>query len=341
LAQGLSPGFLVPSILRRTIVGGLASPTDLVFASDGTLFFTERHKGLYAQRAGAQPVPVFTPKDLASGGPSGMLAVALDPEFARNHFAYAFMRSTAAGAEGSRVARVTVDPATLRTTDRRDILLVADSPAAEASPSGEAHFGGGLRFGPDGYLYVGIGDGRGAAKASSNKSLAGTVLRIDRDGQAAPGNGAPAGTDKRVFVTGVRDPVALAFHPNSEAAVIGQRLGDRPDDVTMVRAGVNAAGAVSLVPAWRGGRVGEGLSAIERLRDPMWRDWRNAFVVAFENAQRLDLVKLDLDGRTLHATPALEKLGVGFKAVAQGPDGLYVVTSGKPGGEEIWRLSVQ
>jgi glucose/arabinose dehydrogenase len=73
----------------------------------------------------------------------------------------------------------------------------------------------------------------------------------------------------------------------------------------------------------------------------VWGEWRNAFVVAFDGAQRLDLVKLAADGRTPNATPVLERLGVGFKAVAQGPDGLYVMTSGKPGGDEIWRLTPQ
>jgi glucose/arabinose dehydrogenase len=364
LADGLGYGVLAPSILRRTIVGGLIAPTDLVFASDGTLFFTERGRGLFALRLGAEAVPIFSPKDLANAGSSGMLAVALDPEFARNRFVYVFMRSVLAGAEDSRVVRVTINASSTQAADRRDILVVPAAMKGDDAPGSEPHAGGALRFGPDGYLYVGLGDERSTLASQSGASLAGKVLRIDRDGQAAPGNAVPAGFDKRVFALGLRDPVALAFHPNTEAALIGQRYNAQPDDIALAKPGANGGWAPQcatpkggycehpaeqarsvvasgLVASWRGGKAGEGLTAIERLRDPMWGDWRNAFVVAFDKAQRLDLVKFDAEGRTLRATPALEKLGVGFKAVAQGPDGLYVVTSGKRGGEEIWRLSPQ
>ena len=293
-----------------------------------------------------------------------MLAVALDPEFSRNRFIYVFMRSTLAGVEDSRVVRLTLDSNYTATSNRRDILIVGSEPTPSTPQTGDLQLGGALRFGPDGYLYVGIGDGRAPTLAQSVNSVAGKILRIDRNGFAAPGNGAPAAFDKRVFAYGVRDPVALAFHPNTEAALVGQRRGSEPDDIALINPGANggwdpkcaspASGYCErsresartrpepgVLVAWRGGKIGEGLSAIERLRGPEWGPWRNAFVVAFDHAQRLDLVKLDAKGRTLHAAPALEKLGVGFKAVAQGPDGLYVITSGRPGREEIWRLSPQ
>ena len=364
LGKGMSTGLMIPSILRRTIIGGLAAPTDLAVASDGTLFYTERGKGLFVIRAGAGASPVFAPDDLAKRGSSGMLAVALDPEFSRNQFAYVFMRSTITGIEDSRVVRVKIDTTYARALDRRDILIVVNGSAPTEPRTDEPHYGGALRFGPDGHLYVGVGDGRAAKVAQSRNSLAGKVLRIDRDGVAAPGNGVLVGFDKRVFVYGVRDPVALAFHPNTESALIGQRRSVEPDEIAMANAGSNGGWDPTCTPpasgycersgdqvldvpasgmflAWRGAKNGEGLSAIERLRSPEWGDWRNAFVVAFDQAQRLDLVKLDANGRTLHATPVLQKLGVGFKAVAQGADGLYVVTRGRPGGEEIWRLSPQ
>lgn len=289
--------------------------------------------------------------------------MAVDPEFSRNRFVYVFMRASPEGLESSRVVRLTMDDSHIKVLDRRDIVVATDA-ASDSTRSSEPHFGGALRFGPDGYLYVGLGDGRSAMTPQSPNKLAGKVLRIDRNGQAAPGNRTPAEYDARVFAYGVRDPVALAFHPNTEALLVAQRRGTQPDDIALAKAGTNGgwdprcvpprtgyceragdqvaiASTVFAAAAWRGGKAGEGLSALERLRDPMWRDWRNAFVVAFDRAQRLDLVKLDAEGHVVQATPALQKLGVGFKAVAQGPDGLYVVTSGKPGGEEIWRLSAQ
>ena len=360
-APSLDTDLLTPSLLRQTVVSGLESPTDLAFASDGLLFYTESARGLYAKRPGKAAVAVFIPNDVATSSTSGMLAVAIDPEFSRNRFVYVFMRASSEGFESSRVLRLTMDDSHTKVVDRRDIVVVASNASEDKRRGDEPNFGGALRFGPDGYLYVGLGDEHSAMTPQSPRELAGKVLRIDRNGHAAPGNRAPAGYDGRVFAYGVRDPVALAFHPNTETLLIAQRRGVQPDDMVLAKAGTNGgwdprcrsprtgyceraedqAGSASLPAAWRGGRTGEDLTAVERLRDPSWRGWRNAFVIAFDRAQRLALVKLDAEGRAVLATPVLQKLGVGFKAVAQGPDGLYVVTRGKPRGEEIWRLIAQ
>jgi aldose sugar dehydrogenase len=365
LANSAGLGQPLPSFLRRTVATGLSAPTDLVFANDGTLFYTLRHKGLFALRPGAaQEVPVFVPPGLDGSDSTGLLAVTLDPEFARDRFAYLFLRSISGGAADGRVVRVTVNASSTQASHRRDLVVVPGGTPADVSRANEVHTDGALRFGPDGFLYVGVGDGRSATAPQSGAVLAGKLLRIDREGQPAAGNAAPANFDPRVFAYGLREPMALASHPNTEAVLIAQRRGEQPDDIAIAKTGANGAwdprcappkvgycdraadqgrsALVSgLVPAWRGGKAGEGITAIERLRDPVWGEWRNAFVVAFDGAQRLDLVKLAADGRTLNATPVLEKLGVGFKAVAQGPDGLYVMTSGKPGGDEIWRLTPQ
>lgn len=353
LASGA--GLAMPSVLRQTIAAGLAAPTDMAFSADGILFYTERLQGLFVQRPGHPAAPLFAPKELGAGGSLGMLSVAVDPDFTRNRFVYVFVKTVVEGVDAGRVVRLSLDESSTKVIDRREILVAAsDPPSARGAPQ----VGGGLRFGPDGFLYVGLGDGRVAATPQSPSQLTGKVLRIDRDGKAAPSNRPPPGFDGRIYAYGLRDPVALAFHPNTETLLVAQRRGSRPDDLTWLQPGANAgwdprcsaaesgycestsdAGAAER--GWRGGKAGEGVTAVERLRDPMWREWRNAFVVAFDKAQRLDLVKFDVQGRVVQATPVVQKLGVGFKTVAQGPDALYVMTNGKSGGEEIWRLSAQ
>lgn len=330
----------------------------MAFSSDGVLFYTERLRGLFAQRPGHPALPLFTPKDIAAAGTLGMLSVAVDPEFTRNRFVFVVVKTPAEGVDATRVIRLTLDESSTKVIDRRDILVAT----AEASARGTTQVGGGLRFGPDGFLYVGLGDGRMAAAAQSPSHLTGKVLRIDREGKAAPGNRPPAGYDGRIYAYGMRDPVALAFHPNNETLLVGQRRGGQPDDLMWVPPGANAgwdprcsasassyceptseaaAAASAERGGWRGGKPGEGLTAVERLRGPAWGEWRNAFVVAFDKAQRIDLVKFNAQGRVVRATPVVQKLGVGFKTVTQGPDAIYVMTSGKSGGEEIWRLLAQ
>ncbi len=359
-SQKVAPGLVAPSMVHQTVLGGLKSPTDLAFTVDRALLFTDRVQGLFARSPGGEVVRLFAPKDLAIAGPSGMLALAVDPEFQRNRYVYVFMRSSADGRESSRVVRITLDASYTRTSDRRDILVTEADAASDGARSGDPHFGGSLRFGPDGFLYVGLGDERSAPGPQSPQKLAGKVLRIDRNGKAVPGNRSPAGYDNRVIASGLRDPVALAFHVNTEALMIGQRRSERPDDFIIAKIGANGGWdpkcaspkmgycersqeqvASPGVPdsTWRSSKPGEGLSAIERLRDPMWQGWRNAYIVAYERAQRLDMVKLNAEGRVVQASPTRDKFNVGFKALAQGPDGLYAVTIGKPGGEEIWRMT--
>lgn len=359
LAPAGRTDLVAPSILRQTVMTGLIAPTDMAFASDGILFYTERQRGLFVQRPGQAAASLFSPRGLAATESLGMLSVAVDPEFARNRFVYVLTRALASGIETSRVVRLTLDEALVKVAYRRDILVVEGDASASAGTYGMPLAGGALRFGPDGFLYIGLGDGR-AALPQAPQGLAGKVLRVDREGKAAPANRAVAGHDARVFAYGMRDPVALAFHPGTETLLVAQRHGDRPDDLTWLRPGTNGgwdprcvasvfgacepgsgSDASQAVRGWRAGKPGEGLTALERLGNPMWREWRNAFVVAFDKAQRLDLVKFDGQGRVTHTAPVVQKLGVGFKAAAQGPDGLYVMTSGKRGGDEIWRLLAQ
>lgn len=73
----------------------------------------------------------------------------------------------------------------------------------------------------------------------------------------------------------------------------------------------------------------------------MWRGWQNAFAMAFDRGQRIDFVKLDARGQITQSAAVIQGMNVGFRAMAQGPDGLYVATSRKVGGDEIWRLSSQ
>jgi glucose/arabinose dehydrogenase len=152
---------------------------------------------------------------------------------------------------------------------------------------------------------------------------------------------------RQTVVTGLASPTDMAF-TNEGLLFYAERLRglsvQRPD----VRCAGAASGdcvaagepaAMATAPhGWQATAPGEGLAAVELLRSPMWREWRNAFAVAFDAGRRLDCVKFDAAGRVVQAARVVERLGVGFRAVAQGPDGLYVMTSGKPGGDEIWRL---
>lgn len=351
----------LPFIVRRTVATGIQSPTDVVVSSGGVVFYTERQRGLFAQPPGLPTSHVFSAGDAAFTDGTSVLSVALDPDFRSNRSAYVLLRSFSSSQASTRVVRLALDVTLSKVVDRRDIFVANNPVASKEIRPLERQLNDSLRFGPDGYLYVGLGDLRWGASPQSPRMLAGKVLRIDRNGNAAPGNRAPAGFDQRVFAYGVQNPVALAFLPDNETLLVAQKRGRSPDDVSRVKAGANGGWdpqcstpggqycekQVAASPEWQPivnwghGLAGEGLSALEQLRQPMWRGWQNAFAVAFDRGQRIEFIKLDIRGRVTQSATALQKLNVGFRAIAQGPDGLYVVTSGKVGGDEIWRLSSQ
>jgi aldose sugar dehydrogenase len=335
------------------------------------MFYTERERGLWVVRADQPTVNVLSLQAPGADASSALLSVAVDPDFARTRTVYVCVAERSAGYWRGRVIRLRLDTSLAKVTDRQDIATDIDWGASAIATRSvdDLQLGGRLRFGPGGHLYLGLGDGRSPTAPQSATALGGKVLRLARDGTAAAGNPALPGFDPRVFAYGFRQPMGLSFHPNTEDLVLAERGGEHPDEITIVKPGANGgwdprcAGQASdaycghivsagvagtmtdigrhpnaTMPTWRGLSGGEGLSSSVVLRDPAWKDWNNALVVAFSRAKRIDLIKMDHLGQLTQQGTLLSQSLFGFQAVAQGPDGLYAVTSGKAGGEEIWQL---
>jgi glucose/arabinose dehydrogenase len=175
---GCEPG---PSGLAvTTVVSGLDHPWDMAFTPGGNMLITER-SGRISIRYGGQVRRLATPTDVVATGEGGMLGIAVDPAFASNKRVYTCLQSNRSGSLDVRIARWRLNDAVTGLTDRVDILT--GIPA-----SGSTHMGCRIRFGPDGYLWVGTGDATQARAPQSPTSLGGKVLRITTDGAtpAAP-----------------------------------------------------------------------------------------------------------------------------------------------------------
>lgn len=247
----------VPTINQTVVLDGLESPWDLAFLPNGSMFFTERCKGLSVQMPdgsvhrllgmGGTQGYAMTARDLFCEGQAGMNGVALDPDFADNGSIYVYSASrTGDNPASNRVLRLRVGADLASVSNRTDI--VTDIPfkqAASAHPFGDAgaHNGGRIRFSPDdGYLYVTTGDNHNSSLPQFGDNLGGKVLRIDTNGNPAPGNAdaTPDGFDPRIFTYGHRNVQGIAFHPQTQQPIITEHGPWHSDEVNALVAGGNS-----------------------------------------------------------------------------------------------------
>ncbi len=246
-----------PTITQTVVMDGLQSPWDLAFLPDGTMFFTEKCKGLSVQLPDGSVNKLLgmrdsegyamTAEDLFCQGQAGMNGVALDPNFADNHSIYIYSASRTGDQPAvNQVLRLHVGDNLARLSDRVDI--VTDIPfkqAASDHPFGDAgaHNGGRIRFSPaDGYLYVTTGDNHNSSLPQFGDNLGGKVLRIDRHGKAAPGNAdaTPDGFDPRTYTYGHRNVQGIAFHPQSQQPIISEHGPWHTDEINALVPGGNS-----------------------------------------------------------------------------------------------------
>ncbi|WP_207538861.1 PQQ-dependent sugar dehydrogenase [Sabulicella rubraurantiaca] len=242
-----------PDLSSTTVVSGRELTWDMAFLPDGTMFFTEKCRGLSVRQPSGTVNPLLgmqgsqgypeAAADLFCNGQAGMSGVAVDPEFASNRFIYVYSASNLTAPGTNRVLRLTVNGGLTRVGDRTDIVTDIPYKAAPSNhPFGDAgaHNGGRLRFGPaDGFLYVTTGDTHNGIVPQSPNMLGGKVLRIDRNGQPAPGNNTAQGFDPRIFTYGHRNPQGICFRPGNNQVFTAEHGPWHSDEVTMLAAGGN------------------------------------------------------------------------------------------------------
>ena len=220
----------------------------------------------------------------------------------------------------------------------------------------QADSGGRISFGPDGHLWIATGDNHDPGLPQDPKRLGGKVLRVDRDGKAAPGNNAPAGFDARIFTYGHCNVQGIAFRPVGQPgagqAFVGEHGPNHSDEVTALVAGGNAgwdpqnrpdlrcsdgycgySGTVQTIPmtdlqrfpnamrpSWNNNERSQGTGAVAFLEGPQWGAWNGRLAVGLMRDQRLDVLTLDARGMASGVETA--KLpALRLRSLVPGPDG--------------------
>ena len=209
--------------------------TSMVFAPDGRLFFTEKNTGEIRIMTPEHKIldnPFASVNDLYVNWEQGMLGLAIDPEFDINHHIYVYYTAlvdTQNANDGKVINRV------VRFTDNNntgtDPTVIMDNiPASRGY-----HSGGAMAFGPDGKLYITVGDATEHIFAQDPSILIGKVLRINKDGTIPQDNPYP---NSPVYTIGHRNMYGIAFDNNGTGLVTEN--GDvRYDEINLLIKGGN------------------------------------------------------------------------------------------------------
>ncbi|HYK01183.1 MAG TPA: PQQ-dependent sugar dehydrogenase [Thermoanaerobaculia bacterium] len=207
-----------PNVVLEPVVPGLSVPVAIAHAGDSRLFIVQQSGRIRIYdppQLLAQPF-LDVSSIISSGGERGLLGLAFHPRYAENGFFYVNYTDTAGDTKVVRYTRSAADPNRADAASAR-LILDVDQPFSN-------HNGGQLQFGPDGYLYIGLGDGGSGGdpgnRAQNLSVLLGKMLRIDVDGAEPyaipPSNpfvGRP-GARAEIWASGLRNPWRYSFDRN-------------------------------------------------------------------------------------------------------------------------------
>jgi len=239
------------------VAAGFQNPLDIQQPRDGTgrLFVVEQGGRVQViqsdlTRAASPFLDVSGRTGFTSGGEAGLLGLAFHPSFAQNRRFFVNYTRNVSGQLQSVISEFTASPNDPNVTDpnSENILFTVNQPFSN-------HNGGGLAFGPDGFLYIGLGDGGSAGDpqchGQSLDTLLGKILRIDVDSPHSPGvnyaipPGNPLlGQNARgeIWLYGLRNPYRFSFdaaNGNLWIGDVGQNAFEEVDMLTPQQAGAN------------------------------------------------------------------------------------------------------
>ncbi len=225
----------------ETVLPGLTGgPVSMAFDPSGRLFFTEKYTGYVRMYANGvlQAAPVIT-YDVDSCSERGLLGIAIDPNFNSNHYIYVYYTANPGSACGSTTNRVA------RFVENSGVGSGSVDIFTSPQTAGN-HNGGNIHFGPDGKLYITIGDNANAANAQDVTVKNGKIHRLNPDGSIPSDNPVftQTGALPSLYVMGVRNSFDFVVDPLTASSpyprIFASENGPSCDDeMNRIEAGYN------------------------------------------------------------------------------------------------------
>ena len=271
----------------KTIVNGLDQPTTMAFLGSNEFFVLEKATGKVQRVFNGQLQPAALDLAVNNASERGLLGIALHPNFPATPWVYLYWTESSTGVDtsniddipllGNRLDRYTWNGSAL--TFDRNLIKLRSLQADTGQPSRGNHNGGVIRFGPDGKLFIVIGDNgrRGLLQnitsggpvpddqfggpEPDDAHLTGVILRLNDDGTTPTDNpffnanaglsGQAAANVKKIYGYGVRNSFGMAFDPLSGNLWTQENGDDAFDEINRVPAGFNGGWIQVIGPSSR------------------------------------------------------------------------------------------
>ena len=331
----------------QTVLANMVNPIALAFDPQGRLFYTEKTTGQVRlfQNGTLQATPVIT-FSVDSNGERGLLGIAVDPTFNTNHYIYVYYTCNPAGG-----GCATLQNQVVRFTENNGVGSNPQTIFFSPVDAATNHNGGNIHFGPDGKLYISIGDGGDTPQYSQDVTHKnGKMHRINSDGTIPSDNPVftQTGALPSLYVRGLRNSFDFSFDPLTSGRIFASENGPGCDDeMNRIEGGYNYGWRQSypcdddplpsstyntILPLWSLPRFGpaccQAPTGITVYSGGSVPQWTNSVFMATYNNQAMRHFYLNPNRTDITAVNVVQNIIVGTD-IETGPDGaLWYIQGG-------------
>jgi aldose sugar dehydrogenase len=225
-----------PPVTLERVVPNLETPVSFTIDPNNVaIWYAERYTGEIRTRnlLNGNDVLVWTVPNLITLGEQGLFGVALHPNFPATRTIYTYANRTVSGSPKNQVLRIDLNSSFVGTAS--SVIF------EEAGGPGDQHVGGRLETGPDGMLYLSIGDHERISNSQTLSNTAGKVLRMTPTG-ATPADNPIAGS--KIWAFGIRNSFGFDFDPANGGLWLTDNGPTCNDEVNRIVRGGNFAWGV-------------------------------------------------------------------------------------------------
>ncbi len=228
-----SNGATLPTGFTESRIAQELNPTSMALAPDGRLFLAMKDGRVLVIRDDVLQEDPFLTVAVDNFNERGLSGIAFHPDFETNQLIYVYY--TVPGENHNRIS--TFQGNGDFAIPGSEIILLDLDPMA-----GTIHNGGAMKFGPDGKLYVAVGDGADSGTAQDMAALLGKFLRLNPDGSIPPDNpfyNTQTGNSRAIYALGFRNPFTFDIQPETGRIFSNDVGGGDFEEVNEVLAGMN------------------------------------------------------------------------------------------------------